>query len=65
MLTGWRMTPDNTTIRVDGSIEGMASIAAATPSREAIACGRRKLWKMSKTSAAQCTRSICRSCLQR
>ena len=36
MLTGWRMMPHDTTIRVDGSLEGMASIAAATPSREAI-----------------------------
>ena len=36
MLTGWRMMPDDRTIRIDGSLEGMASIAAATPSREAI-----------------------------
>jgi hypothetical protein len=36
MLTGWRTMPDDTTIRIDGSLEGMASIAAATPSREAI-----------------------------
>ena len=28
--------PDDMTIRIDGSLEGMASIAAATPSREAI-----------------------------
>ena len=30
------MMPDDMTIRIDGSLEGMASIAAATPSREAI-----------------------------
>jgi hypothetical protein len=35
-LTGWRTMPDDMTIRIDGSLEGMASIAAATPSREAI-----------------------------
>jgi hypothetical protein len=28
--------PDDRTIRIDGSLEGMASIAKATPSREAI-----------------------------
>ena len=36
MLIGWRMMPDDRTIRIDGTIEGLASIAAATPSREAI-----------------------------
>jgi hypothetical protein len=36
MLTGWRTMPDDMTIRIDGSLEGMASIPAATPSREAI-----------------------------
>ena len=35
-LIGWRAMPDDTTIKVDGSLEGMASIAAATPSRAAI-----------------------------
>jgi hypothetical protein len=35
-LIGWRQMPDDTTIKVDGSLEGMASIAAATPSRAAI-----------------------------
>jgi hypothetical protein len=35
-ILGWRQMPDDTTIKVDGSLEGMASIAAATPSREAI-----------------------------
>ena len=35
-VSGWRMMPDDMTIRIDGSLEGMASIAAATPSREAI-----------------------------
>jgi hypothetical protein len=34
MLTGWRM--GDRTIKIDGSLEGMASIAAATPTREAI-----------------------------
>jgi hypothetical protein len=34
MLTGWRM--GGTTIKIDGSIGGLASIAAATPSRAAI-----------------------------
>jgi hypothetical protein len=28
--------PDENLIRIDGSLEGLASIAAATPSREAI-----------------------------
>ena len=36
MLIGWRTMPDDQTIFIDGSLEGMASIAAATPSREAI-----------------------------
>jgi len=35
-VIGWRQMPDDRTIRIDGSLEGMASIAAATPSREAI-----------------------------
>jgi hypothetical protein len=35
-VIGWRQTPEDMTIRIDGSLEGMASIAAATPSREAI-----------------------------
>jgi hypothetical protein len=35
-VTGWRQMPEDRTIRIDGSLEGMASIAAATPSREAI-----------------------------
>jgi hypothetical protein len=35
-LLGWRLMPDDRTIKIDGSLEGMASIAAATPSREAI-----------------------------
>jgi hypothetical protein len=35
-IIGWRQMPDDTTIRIDGSLEGMASIAAATPSRAAI-----------------------------
>jgi hypothetical protein len=35
-VIGWRQMPDDRTIRIDGSIEGLASIAAATPSREAI-----------------------------
>jgi hypothetical protein len=30
------MSDDDITIRIDGSLEGLASIAAATPSREAI-----------------------------
>ena len=35
-ILGWRQMPDDRIIRIDGSYEGMASIAAATPSREAI-----------------------------
>jgi hypothetical protein len=35
-IIGWRQMPDGRTIRIDGSIESLASIAAATPSRESI-----------------------------
>jgi hypothetical protein len=35
-VIGWRTTPNDTTIRIDGSLEGMASIVAATPTRAAI-----------------------------
>jgi hypothetical protein len=35
-LIGWRTMPDDRTIRIDGSLEGLASVAAATPTREAI-----------------------------
>jgi hypothetical protein len=35
-VIGWRTMPDDRTIRIDGSLEGLASIAAATPSRAAI-----------------------------
>jgi hypothetical protein len=35
-LIGWRQMPDDRTIRIDGSIEGLASIAAATPTRAAV-----------------------------
>jgi hypothetical protein len=35
-IIGWRQMPNDTTIRIDGSYEGLASIAAATPSRAEI-----------------------------
>jgi hypothetical protein len=35
-VIGWRTMPDDRTIRIDGSYEGLASIVAATPSRAAI-----------------------------
>jgi hypothetical protein len=57
-VMGWRMMPDDRTIKIDGSLEGLASIAAATPSREAI-LEAAEPWRTSKTSAARCIRNTC------